>query len=55
MLPNLGITRLKAKIDTGARSSALHVSRMRTVDTTGGPRHRPILEIVVPSGVRGVR
>ena len=53
MLPNLGITRLKAKIDTGARSSALHVSRMRTVDTSGGPGRRPILEIVVPSGVRG--
>ncbi|HXI55471.1 MAG TPA: RimK/LysX family protein [Polyangia bacterium] len=53
MLPNLGITRLKAKIDTGARTSALHVSRMRTVDTTGGPGRRPILEIVVPSGVRG--
>ncbi|HVR62362.1 MAG TPA: RimK/LysX family protein [Polyangia bacterium] len=55
MLPNLGIVRLKAKIDTGARSSALHVSRMRTVDTSGGPGRRPILEIVVPSGVRGAK
>lgn len=52
-LPNLGIMRLKAKIDTGARTSALHVSRMRTVDTAGGPQRRPILEIVVPSGPRG--
>jgi predicted deacylase len=52
-LPNLGITRLKAKIDTGARTSALHVSRMTTVDTAGGPQRRPILEIVVPSGPRG--
>jgi len=52
-LPNLGILRLKAKIDTGARTSALHVSRMTTVDTAGGPQRRPILEIVVPSGPRG--
>ncbi|HET6284759.1 MAG TPA: RimK/LysX family protein [Polyangia bacterium] len=52
-LPNLGIMRLKAKIDTGARTSALHVARMKTVDTAGGPQRRPILEIVVPSGPRG--
>jgi biotin carboxyl carrier protein len=52
-LPDLAIPRLKAKIDTGARTSALHVVRMRTVDTTGGPLHRPILEITVPGGGRG--
>ncbi|HMF41746.1 MAG TPA: RimK/LysX family protein [Polyangia bacterium] len=52
-LPSLEIERLKAKIDTGARTSALHVARMRTVDTTGGPHRRPILEITVPSGGRG--
>jgi predicted deacylase len=51
-LPALGIDRLKAKIDTGARTSALHVARMRTVDTTGGPHRRPILEITVPGGGR---
>jgi predicted deacylase len=54
-LPGLGIERLKAKIDTGARTSALHVARMRTVDTTGGPHRRPILEITVPGGGRGQR
>jgi predicted deacylase len=54
-LPNLGITRLKAKIDTGARTSALHVSRMKVVDTEAGPQHRPILEITVPGGPRGTR
>jgi predicted deacylase len=52
-LPSLDIARLKAKIDTGARTSALHVARMRTVDTTGGPHRRPILEITVPGGGRG--
>jgi predicted deacylase len=52
-LPDLDITRLKAKIDTGARTSALHVARMRTVDTAGGPQRRPILEITVPGGGRG--
>jgi len=52
-LPGLGIDRLKAKIDTGARTSALHVARMRTVDTTGGPHRRPILEITVPRGGQG--
>jgi hypothetical protein len=52
-LPSLDIDHLKAKIDTGARTSALHVARMRTVDTTGGPHRRPILEITVPGGGRG--
>jgi len=54
-LPDLAIPRLKAKLDTGARTSALHVVRMRTVDTAGGPMRRPILEITVPSGARGRR
>ena len=54
-LPGLGVERLKAKIDTGARTSALHVARMKTVDTAGGPHRRPILEITVPSGRRGKR
>jgi hypothetical protein len=49
-LPDLAIARLPAKLDTGARTSALHVARMRTVDTAGGPLRRPILEITVGGG-----
>jgi predicted deacylase len=52
-LPDLAIPRLKAKIDTGARTSALHIAAVRTVDTAGGPHRRPILEITVPGGGRG--
>lgn len=54
-LPELHIGAIKAKIDTGARTSALHVTRMRTIDTAGGPNRRPILEITVPGGRRGER
>lgn len=32
--PEWGITRLRAKIDTGARTSALHVARVEPVDDT---------------------
>jgi hypothetical protein len=52
-LPDLAIPRLKAKLDTGARTSALHVTRMRTIDTAGGPQGRPILDLTVPGGGRG--
>ncbi|HEY4184922.1 MAG TPA: RimK/LysX family protein [Polyangia bacterium] len=59
-LPALGL-RLLAKIDTGARTSALHVTRMRVVGTEEGLAHRPngparpnrpILEVTIPRGAK---
>jgi predicted deacylase len=48
-LPELDIGRLSAKIDTGARTSALHVRSMREVGERGG---KPLLEVRLPMGRR---
>ncbi len=51
-LPDLGVSRLRMKLDTGARSSALHVERMEVVgehDVDGETFPRLRLELLVGS------
>lgn len=52
-LPDWGIPRLRAKLDTGARSSALHVEELEEVGTTDlDGATVPLLAFVVLSGRR---
>ena len=43
-LPELGLPRVKAKIDTGARSSSLHVAQLEVFDGHAGRQARFLLQ-----------
>lgn len=52
-LPDFGVPRLRAKLDTGARTSALHVEELDEVGTTVLEGETvPLLRFVVLSGPR---
>ncbi|HEV2539348.1 MAG TPA: RimK/LysX family protein [Frateuria sp.] len=63
-LPQFGIGQLKAKLDTGARSSSLHVDALDTFQREGatwlrfsltlGPRHRHAVQCEAPAMGRRV-
>jgi hypothetical protein len=63
ILPELGIAAIKAKIDTGARTSSLHVDSLETVEKHGrtwlhfsvsatGRKHAPRIQCSAPAIAR---
>ena len=53
-LPELGIGRIKAKVDTGARTSALHAAKLRTYRADDGSE-RVRFVVPTPQGERKTR
>jgi hypothetical protein len=63
-LPELGLRRIKAKVDTGARTSALHAFEISTFDEAGIPwvrfrmhpkQYRTDIETVCTAPIRDLR
>ena len=54
-LPQLGIPAIKSKIDTGARSSALHAFQIESFRSRGKDRVRFVVHPLQRSTMRGVR
>jgi hypothetical protein len=52
-LPGLGIGSIRAKVDTGARSSSLHVREQRLFEQDGQQRVRFLIEHGVDDALRG--